>query len=194
MATATRVVERDECDLSFTQEVEKLAGTDIFACYQCGVCTGGCPVSFLMDYPPRQIIRMVQMGMRDKVLSSTTIWLCSSCNTCFTRCPREVELPEVMASIKSVAIKQKFPGRIIEGPALYKSMVDNMKKYGRIHETELYVTFARKTGLTKLLKQMPLAINLFKKRKIKMLPDKIKARDQLKALIEASKKLEKAIE
>ncbi len=99
-----------------------------------------------------------------------------------------------MASIKSVAIKQKFPGRIIEGPALYKSMVDNMKKYGRIHEAELYVNFARKTGLTKLLKQLPSAFNLLKKRKLKMMPDKIESTDQLKALIEAAKKLEKAEE
>lgn len=194
MAAATRVIKRDECDPVFTQEVEKLAGTDIFACYQCGVCTGGCPVSFMMDHTPRQIIRMTQMGMRDEVLSSSTIWLCSSCNTCFSRCPREVELPEIMASIKSVAIKQKFPGRIIEGPALYKSMVDNMKKYGRIHEAELYVNFARKTGLTKLLKQLPSAFNLLKKRKLKMMPDKIESRDQLKALIEAAKKLEEAEE
>ncbi len=194
MVAATRVIKRDECDPVFTREVEKLAGTDIFACYQCGVCTGGCPVSFMMDYTPRQIIRMTQMGMRDKVLSSKTIWLCSSCNTCFSRCPREVELPEIMASIKSVAIKQKFPGRIIEGPALYKSMVDNMKKYGRIHEAELYVNFARKTGLTKLLKQLPSAFNLLKKRKLKMMPDKIESTDQLKALIEAAKKLEKAEE
>jgi heterodisulfide reductase subunit C len=117
MEIATRVIRRDELDPSFTREVEAAAGTDIWACYQCSVCSGGCPISFMMDYTPRQIMRMVQLGMRETVLSSATIWLCSSCNTCFTRCPRQIELPEVMATLKSIAIKSGIEAKIREGPA-----------------------------------------------------------------------------
>jgi len=191
METTSRVIRRDECDPSFTREVEAAAGTDIWACYQCSVCSGGCPISFMMDYTPRQIMRMVQLGMRERVLSSATIWLCSSCNTCFTRCPRQIELPEVMATLKSIAIKSGIDAKIREGPAFYESMVESMKKYGRVHETEIFVVFARKTGVTKLLKQLPLGLTLFRKGKLKFKPEKIESVEQLKTMIKAIQDMEK---
>ncbi len=191
METASKTIRRDELDPSFTREVEAAAGTDVWACYQCSVCSGGCPLSFMMDYTPRQIMRMCQFGMRDKVLSSSTMWLCSSCNTCFTRCPREIEIPEVMASLKSIAIKSGIDAKIKEGPALYKTMVDSMKKYGRIHETGLIIDFARKTGATKLLKMAPLGLNLFRKGKLKFRPEKIESVEQLKTMIKAMQEMEK---
>jgi heterodisulfide reductase subunit C len=193
MEVATKVIKRDELDQSFANEVKATTGIDVdlYACYQCGVCSGGCPVNFMMDYTPRQIMRMVQMGMREKVLSSTTIWLCSSCNTCITRCPREIDLPEVMGSLKSIAVKEGIDSKIKEGPVLYKSMVESMKKYGRIHEVGLYTTFARKTGVTKILKQMPFALTLLRKGKLKLFPERIKSLDQLKAIIREIEQLEK---
>ncbi len=191
MEIATRVIKREELDPSFINEVEEATGIEVYACYQCGVCSGGCPVSFMMDYTPRQIMRMVQMGMREKVLSSTTIWLCSSCNTCFTRCPREIDLPEAMGALKSMAIKEGIDAKIKEGRVLYKSMVESMKKYGRVYVVGLYMTFARKTGVTKMLKQLPFAITLLRKGKLKLLPERIKSLDQLKAMIRSIEKLEK---
>ena len=47
-------------------------------CYQCSMCSDGCPVAYAMDYYPNQIIHLVRMGMREKVLKSKTIWLCAS--------------------------------------------------------------------------------------------------------------------
>jgi heterodisulfide reductase subunit C len=191
MAVESKVIKREEFDPDFSKIVEKLADTDIYACYQCGVCSGGCPANFVMDYTPRQILRMVQLGMKEKVLNSTTIWLCSSCNTCFTRCPREIEIPEVMASLKSIAIKEGIDAKIKEGPALYRSMVENIKKYGRVHEAGLYIDFARKTGLTKLTKQMSSGLALFRRGKLKLRPEKIKSIEQLKAMIKKIDEMEK---
>jgi len=185
-----RTVKREQFDASFSRFVEDAAGTDIYACYQCGMCSGGCPVSFMMDYTPRQIMRMAQLGMKEDVLSSTTIWLCASCNTCFTRCPREIDLPEVMATLKSRAIKEGFPSKIMEGQILYKTMVENMKKYGRVHETEVFVNFASKAGMNKLIKQLPMGLTLFRKGKLKLSPEKIKSVEQLKALIQSAKHVE----
>jgi len=69
---------------------EKLqaAGIDITRCYQCGKCTAGCPMAQSMDYSPRQIVRLLQLGLADDALRSRTIWMCASCETCATRCPR----------------------------------------------------------------------------------------------------------
>lgn len=195
MSRGIDVITAQEFDIDFIKEVEKEAGDlGIFACFQCGTCSGGCPISFMMDYTPRQIIRMAQLGMKERTLSSTTIWLCSSCNTCITRCPREVDVPEVMAALKRIAIREGFPAKIHDGPVFYRTMIELMKKYGRVHEPELYITFARKTGLGKLFKQMPFAITMLRKGKLALLPEKIESLKQFRTMINSGKKLEEANE
>lgn len=190
MKATSRLINREQFDSTFSKIVEDAAGTDIYACYQCGMCSGGCPVSFMMDYSPRQIMRMTQLGMKEEVLRSGTIWLCSSCNTCFTRCPRDIDLPEVMATLKSRAIKEEVDAKIPEGAILYRSMVQNMLKYGRVHEAGLFINFARKAGMTKLVSQLPLGLTLFRKGKLKLFPHRIQSKDQLKSLVEAVRRLE----
>jgi heterodisulfide reductase subunit C len=72
-----------------------------------------------MDYLPNQIIRMIQLGMEEQVLSSRTIWLCSSCLTCSTRCPREIDIAEIMDCLRRLAYKKKVsPSRKISIPLL----------------------------------------------------------------------------
>lgn len=187
---ASRTITRELLDEKFSKFVEEVAGTEISACYQCGMCTGGCPVRFKMDYTPRQIMHMAQLGMKQEVLSSTTIWLCSSCNTCFTRCPREIDLPEVMATLKSLALKEGFHSKVMEGQILYKTMVKNMKKYGRVYEFGFFMNFAIKAGINKLMKQGPMGLFFLRKGRIKLLPERVKSKEQLKALIEGAKQME----
>ena len=91
----TWVLPHTESHLRFLTEVEALSGQKILECYQCGKCTAGCPTAFAMDYPPNQILRAIQLGMRDTVLSSKAIWLCASCETCGTRCPQDVDFPRI---------------------------------------------------------------------------------------------------
>jgi CO dehydrogenase/acetyl-CoA synthase alpha subunit len=56
---------------------------------------GWCPVAFAMDYKPNQICRW-SLGMKERVLSSKTIWVCASCYTCSTRCPNDIDIAKVM--------------------------------------------------------------------------------------------------
>jgi ferredoxin len=77
-------------------EVENLSGQKILSCYICGKCSAGCPISSLMDIQPHQVIRLIQLGQDEEVLKSKTIWLCSSCFTCASRCPRGINLTAIM--------------------------------------------------------------------------------------------------
>jgi heterodisulfide reductase subunit C len=70
-----------ESRLAFVHQVQEHGAEDPALCYQCGKCTAGCPIAYAMDYPPHQILRGVQLGMRDVVLSSRTIWLCAACES-----------------------------------------------------------------------------------------------------------------
>jgi heterodisulfide reductase subunit C len=89
----------------FVRQVEEISGQDLLACNQCGKCSAGCPIVAVMDILPSQIIRMAQLGM-EEVLDSSTIWICASCLTCATRCPKAVDLPRLMEALRQIALRQ----------------------------------------------------------------------------------------
>jgi len=89
----------------FVRQVEEISGQDLLTCNQCGKCSAGCPVVAVMDLLPSQVIRMAQLGMED-VLECNTIWICASCLTCVTRCPKGVDLPRLMEALRQIALRQ----------------------------------------------------------------------------------------
>lgn len=70
-------------------------GENVLRCYQCVKCTSGCPLADQFDRTPNQVMRAVQLDDA-RVLESRTIWLCASCYTCATRCPRGIDVTGVM--------------------------------------------------------------------------------------------------
>ena len=77
-------------DEDFVHRVEEESGQNVSLCYQCGNCTAGCPASPDYDMQPNQIMRGIQLGLKEKVLSSKSIWMCLSCSTCSLRCPNDI--------------------------------------------------------------------------------------------------------
>lgn len=89
----------------FVQLVEEISGQDLLDCNQCGKCSAGCPIVGTMDILPSQALRMAQLGM-EEVLESNTIWICASCLTCVSRCPKGVDLPRLMEALRQVALRR----------------------------------------------------------------------------------------
>lgn len=184
--------------MDFKREVIAAGGEGIAACYQCGTCSGGCPTVSAMDYTPRQIIRMVNLGMRDRVLRSRTIWLCASCYQCQVRCPREVKITEVMAALKSIAMRDGYNSNIASPRAasFYRSFNEIVSNLGRQFEPLLLLkstlgsreSIASKIGY--LIKTAPFGITLMKKGKIHLKPVKIARDDEVKKIFENVAKME----
>ena len=55
---------------TFAEEVEARSGQKLNLCYQCLKCFVGCPMCNYMDYKPNTIIRMIQYGEKEKLLST----------------------------------------------------------------------------------------------------------------------------
>ena len=87
----------------FLNRMEGETGANISACYQCERCTNACPVSYYMDIKPHQVIRQVQLGWREDLLASSTIWVCLSCEMCSTYCPNEVAVATVINHLRNIA-------------------------------------------------------------------------------------------
>ena len=60
----------------FREKLLRRVKADVSDCYQCGNCSAGCPAAFTFDHVPNQIMRMLQVGLVDEVLSSSAIQLC----------------------------------------------------------------------------------------------------------------------
>lgn len=91
----------------FILKVEELSGQDLLTCYQCGKCSAGCPAVSKMDILPNQIVRMAQLGMKDELLHSQSIWSCASCMTCNVRCPKGINIAEVIEAVRQILLRKR---------------------------------------------------------------------------------------
>lgn len=103
MDTKPTVIDPTFCDVIAAEP----GGEHIRRCFGCGTCTASCPVREVTDrYNPRRIIHMTLLGLREEVLSSDFVWLCSTCYACQERCPQDVRITDLMHAIKNVAVRE----------------------------------------------------------------------------------------
>lgn len=105
MSITTARISSAQLRSAFVARVQKNSDQKLMACYQCGKCSAGCPMAPHMDLLPNQIIRLAQLGMQERLLSSSAIWACVSCMTCNTRCPKDVHIAEVIESLRDMAMR-----------------------------------------------------------------------------------------
>ena len=123
------VVDISKSDARFLRRLAaEMGASDLSKCFQCGVCVASCPVREIEEtFNPRRIMKLAKLGMKDIVLKSDFIWLCSMCFMCQERCPQDVRPPEVMTVLRNIAAKEG-----IAPPNLMK-LVDLLVENGRIY-------------------------------------------------------------
>lgn len=88
-------------------KVEELSGENLYACYQCGRCSAGCPMVDEMDLLPNQVILLVIRG-DESVVEAKTPWICAQCYQCSTRCPKEVDITKIMEAIRLIKLRKNI--------------------------------------------------------------------------------------
>jgi len=173
-------------DPQFLEEAKKRSGEDLSLCYQCLKCTAGCPTAPHMDIRPNNIIRMIQMGMKDQILRSHAIWLCVSCETCGTRCPNKIDIGALMDTLREMAVEEKVPAAEKNIHLLHEAFIESIRRGGRVHEATMLMEYKLRSRdfFTDLLPGMM----MFLKGKIPLLPTLIKGRGEIKRIFERCSK------
>ncbi len=177
---ATKEITERQLDDDFLNEVEEKAHTKVSSCFQCLKCSSGCPLAYEMDYLPAQIIRMVNLGMLDEVLKSRTIWVCASCETCTTRCPNDIDIAHVMDTLREMALRSGKAETEEDLRKFHEAFLSAIKTWGRVHEIEMIGKYKLKTG--KFMEDSDIGREMFKRGKIKLLPEPIKGRKKVRKI------------
>jgi heterodisulfide reductase subunit C len=163
-------------------------GGKIFTCIQCGTCTASCPTAYAMDYSPRRLMRMIQLGLYDEVLRSKTFWLCTTCFSCTVRCPRGISITETFQALKRMSV-DKGVEKKIDSARFYQAVMDVVRRTGRMHETETMMRWMLNPQVfvdkpLRVLGFAPLAVALLRKGKMPLIPHKIEGVDQIQAMFD----------
>ena len=138
-----------DINMKFKNEVKKIPGGErLMMCFQCGTCTADCPVArYSETYRPRKILRMAQLGLKDKVLSSDQLWLCAACYTCVDHCPQDVEISSVIRALRNMAVQEGYM------PMSFKELAGSIMETGLAYKIpELRLKRRQEAGLPPLPK------------------------------------------
>jgi heterodisulfide reductase subunit C len=118
-------------------KIEELSGQNIFDCYQCGMCSAGCPMTEQMDLLPNQIVHALQIK-DPEAMEANSMWICASCLTCQARCPKGVDLAKLMEAMRQIYLRKQ----------LDHVSIDEMKpeEIKRLPQIALVASFRKKTG------------------------------------------------
>jgi heterodisulfide reductase subunit C len=122
-------IQLDGVDSGFKRELARRPeARNLMACFTCLTCAASCPVAQVDSrFNPIRVIRMALLGLKEDVLGSDTLWLCSSCYTCQERCPNDVSITDFLTLLKNMAIEEGH------APQGIRAQEDLVRTHGRIY-------------------------------------------------------------
>ena len=107
-----------------------LSKFDLNACFTCGTCTNGCPITGNPDmqgWDTRKVIRMLALGMLEEVVESKFPWLCTGCGRCAYACPMGLDIVGIMAHMKHLRPPRPSAGHPSQGGG---KRIEDGQQYG----------------------------------------------------------------
>ncbi len=84
-------------------------------CLTCGSCASACPISGVDGLDPRKAVRMVVLGLEDRLIDSQWPWKCTLCGKCEEACPMNVELVAMFRAVRGLRDRDKVPAPMHNG-------------------------------------------------------------------------------
>ncbi len=167
---------------SIKNRVEDLSGVDINVCLQCKRCSNGCPIAMYTDSSPTEIIKLLQLGAGDELLDNKIIWICASCNTCFSRCPMKIDGAALMDALRILAVEKGAATPEGNMPLMNRMLLQTIKSFGRTYDLGALILY--KVGTSTYLKDTEKVPMLLKKRKIALLPPRGADKKKVKKILQ----------
>ena len=99
-------ISRSELRREFTEKIREISGQRIYRCFQCGMCSGCCPMVNHMGASPRKMMRLAQLELVERLKKLKIGWVCSSCQNCGVICPRGIDLPKVLEALRLMTLRK----------------------------------------------------------------------------------------
>jgi heterodisulfide reductase subunit C len=122
----------------FTKQVIDEGAETLNLCFQCGTCTGSCPSGRHTAFRVRKLFRLAQLGLKDRILPTDELWACTTCYTCYERCPRGVDTVGIVFALRNLAVKE---GHMAEA---HKKTAGYLLKFGHFVPLNEKIQAARK--------------------------------------------------
>jgi ferredoxin len=95
-----------ESDPGFIGDLRRYGPFDPTGCFQCGTCSATCSLAVGPTHFPREILRLALLGLRGRVVSSLSPWICEDCGECATACPREADPKASLETLRRFLVGQ----------------------------------------------------------------------------------------
>ncbi len=155
-------------------------GVDVQACYQCGRCSAGCPITEFFDLTTMEVVRLAAYGMEDQLLNSKAIWLCAACETCATRCPNDIEIAVLMDILRELALRRGIEPAEPRIPMFHQCFLGSIEHWGRAYEVGLIAGYKMRSR--DFMGDMKLGVKMFSKGKLSLKPHSIKGKAEIKKI------------
>jgi heterodisulfide reductase subunit C len=167
---------------SISFQIQDATGLDPAKCYQCGKCTAGCPMASEMDLKTHEIIRLLQLDVRERLLKAESIWMCLTCETCTARCPNAFDPAAAIDALREIAIKE-FPNIVPKNiAAFHTAFLNQIRTHGRVFEFGLVASYKLRSGA--LLADVDSVTGMLARGKLSLTPKRIQGIREIQTIFD----------
>lgn len=171
-------------DRTLVAKIDPEGKLNLSLCLQCGRCSSGCTMRTETDILPHQMVRMAQLGLKDKLLESKAIWICASCHTCVSRCPMKVDIPSLVDKLREIASDAPEETKRIR--IFNETMLGSMRRFGRVYEFGMMGFY--KLHTRDFFSDVAKFPTMLRKGKMKLLPESVKGRGAVASIFDRTRR------
>jgi len=126
----------------------------------------------------------------EEILKANTMWLCVSCYNCTVKCPRDIVITDHMYTLKKIALQEGIQAPTTKLPALYKSFMGSVERYGKITDISVMNRYAFRQPMD-VMGNAFLALKLARRKRLEYKVHPVKNLAGFKKVMKKARELEK---
>jgi Fe-S oxidoreductase len=109
----------EQPDTTHTKLAEAIRRSNAVLCYECGKCSGICPVArYDSSFSPRSVLVRAVRGEDESLVADQSVWSCLTCKLCDTRCPVAIDYGLLTKAVRAVVRNEGGEGTCTHGGAV----------------------------------------------------------------------------